>query len=52
MTYVEGTDLSKLLAKGKLPLAQALSIAKQVAFGLRAAHQVGVVHRDLEPAKR
>ena len=36
MSYVEGTDLSKLLAKGKLPLAQALSIAKQVAFGLRA----------------
>jgi serine/threonine protein kinase/tetratricopeptide (TPR) repeat protein len=50
MTYVEGTDLSKLLAKGKLPPAQALSIAKQVAFGLRAAHQVGVVHRDLKPA--
>ena len=50
MTYVEGTDLSKLLAKGKLPLAQALGIAKQVAFGLRAAHQVGVVHRDLKPA--
>ncbi len=50
MTYVEGVDLSRLLRKGKLPLAQGLSIAKQVAFGLRAAHQVGVVHRDLKPA--
>ncbi len=50
MTYVEGTDLAKLLTKGKLPLPQALGIAKQVVYGLRAAHQVGVVHRDLKPA--
>lgn len=51
MTYVEGADLSKMLAKhGRLPLPQALAIAKQVAYGLRAAHQVGVVHRDLKPA--
>ncbi len=51
MTYVDGSDLSKLLAKsGRLPLPQAIAIAKQVAYGLRAAHQVGVVHRDLKPA--
>ncbi len=51
MTYVDGEDLSKLLARsGKIPVPQALTIAREVAYGLRAAHQVGVVHRDLKPA--
>lgn len=51
MPYIEGRDLASTLAQaGKLPVAQVLSIGRQVASGLEAAHEVGVVHRDLKPA--
>ena len=51
MPFVHGTDLARLLAKeGKLPVARALSLARQIVSGLRAAHEVGIVHRDLKPA--
>lgn len=50
MPFVEGENLATVLkSEGKLPLRQALSIARQVASGLAAAHEVGVVHRDLKP---
>jgi len=50
MPFVEGEDLAGVLKqKGKLPIPEALAIAKQVASGLAAAHEVGVVHRDLKP---
>jgi tetratricopeptide (TPR) repeat protein/tRNA A-37 threonylcarbamoyl transferase component Bud32 len=50
MPYVQGDDLSTLLrATGKLPIARALRLARQVAGGLEAAHDAGVVHRDLKP---
>ena len=51
MSYVDGWSLSALLhARGKLPVPEALGIAKQIASGLQAAHEAGVVHRDLKPA--
>jgi tetratricopeptide (TPR) repeat protein/TolB-like protein len=51
MSYVDGWSLSALLhARGKLPVPEALGIARQVASGLQAAHEAGVVHRDLKPA--
>lgn len=50
MAYVEGQDLSQLLQKeGKLPLQRGLNIAHQLCAALDAAHEEGVVHRDLKP---
>ncbi len=51
MEYVDGEDLSSLLRRiGRLPPDKAVQIARQLCFGLAAAHDQGVVHRDLKPA--
>jgi serine/threonine-protein kinase len=51
MEYLKGITLRSLLeGRGRLPLALALRITRQVAEGLEAAHGVGVVHRDIKPA--
>ena len=44
---VSGEDLSRRIARGPVPLDEALAIARQVAEGLEAAHQRGIGHRDL-----
>jgi len=50
MPYVNGADLATILDREKkLPVPRALAIARQVAAGLVAAHDAGVVHRDLKP---
>src|SRR5436305_13407453 len=50
MELVEGQDLSQRIARGAIPLDEALPIARQIAEALEAAHEQGIVHRDLKPA--
>jgi hypothetical protein len=50
LELVEGLTLADRLAKGSIPLAESLGIARQIADALDAAHEKGIVHRDLKPA--
>jgi eukaryotic-like serine/threonine-protein kinase len=50
MELVPGEDLAVQIARGPIPPAEALPIARQIADALEAAHEQGIVHRDLKPA--
>ena len=50
MEYLEGETLASRLERGALPLADALTVAIQVASALDTAHRVGITHRDIKPA--
>ena len=50
LEFVEGPTLADRVARGPIPLDEALVIARQIAEAIEAAHEKGVVHRDLKPA--
>jgi len=50
MAFIEGRSLKERIAEGPLPLIEVLNVAAQIAEGLKAAHEKGVVHRDVKPA--
>lgn len=49
MELVEGPTLAERIARGPLPLSEALTVALQIADALEYAHEHGIVHRDLKP---
>ncbi|MCZ6878396.1 MAG: protein kinase, partial [Acidobacteria bacterium] len=50
LELVPGETLAERIAKGPLPVEEALEICRQIAEGVEAAHEKGVIHRDLKPA--
>jgi serine/threonine-protein kinase len=49
MEFVDGPSLSEVLEKGPLPYEAVRSLQRRLAAGLQAAHELGVVHRDMSP---
>jgi eukaryotic-like serine/threonine-protein kinase len=50
LELVEGETLGERISRGRLPVDEALHIAKSICEALEAAHEKGIVHRDLKPA--
>ena len=50
MELVEGPTLADRIARGPIPIDEALPMARQIAEALEAAHEQGIIHRDLKPA--
>ncbi len=50
MELIEGETLAERIARGALPVTEALTISQQISEALDAAHEKGVIHRDLKPA--
>ena len=49
MELADGEDLSARIARGPIPVPEALPLARQIVDALEAAHEFGIIHRDLKP---
>jgi serine/threonine-protein kinase len=49
LEFIDGRTLADHLARGPLPMDEALAVCAQIAAGVEAAHESGVIHRDLKP---
>ncbi len=49
LEFIDGETLGRRLSRGALPLGEALDVCRQIATAVEAAHESGVVHRDLKP---
>jgi serine/threonine-protein kinase len=49
LEYIEGQTLAAHVARGPLAMDEALAVCAQIAAGVEAAHEAGVIHRDLKP---
>ena len=49
MAYYEGESLSQKIKNGPLPFDESMKIFGQLAFGLMAAHEEKIIHRDIKP---
>ncbi|MDM7994127.1 MAG: protein kinase [Acidobacteriota bacterium] len=50
LELVEGETLAQRIARGPLPIKEALDVCRQLAEGLESAHEKGIIHRDLKPS--
>src|SRR5262249_30027607 len=50
LELVEGETLADRIARGPIPVDEALGIGQQICEALEAAHERGIIHRDLKPA--
>ena len=50
LEFVDGPTLADRIAQGRIPIHEAVTIARQIAEAMEAAHEQGIIHRDLKPA--
>src|SRR5262245_52520511 len=50
LELVEGETLAERIQRGRIPVEEAIEIARHICEALEAAHEKGIVHRDLKPA--